>query len=161
MIKINLDLVMLKKKMSSKELAKKIGITPTNLSILKTGKAKGVRFETLDKICQELDCQPGDILSYQNEDKNQEESIYEQVFELINEMYDSLSEKPNFDTEVLKALMVAGKNLNEGKLSPQVIAGRTVNDIIFANMNNGSKLDKNNTEHLNQLLRLSHVDRKD
>lgn len=52
---------------SSKELAKRIGITPANLSILKTGKARGVRFETLNKICQVLECQPGDILSYEKE----------------------------------------------------------------------------------------------
>ena len=49
---------------SSKELAKQIGITPANLSILKTGKARGIRFATLEKICQVLDCQPGDILQY-------------------------------------------------------------------------------------------------
>lgn len=64
MIRINLDMVMLQRKMSSTELAKEIGITPANLSILKTGKARGVRFKTLAKICQVLDCQPGDILEY-------------------------------------------------------------------------------------------------
>lgn len=53
-----------KRKMQSKELAEKIGITTVNLSILKTGKAKGVRFETLEAICEALDCQPGDILEY-------------------------------------------------------------------------------------------------
>lgn len=53
---------------SSKDLAAKIGITPANLSILKTGKAHGVRFETLNKICKILDCQPGDILSYEEDD---------------------------------------------------------------------------------------------
>lgn len=57
-----------KRSISSKELAAKIGITPANLSILKTGKARGVRFETLSKICKILDCQPGDILSYEEED---------------------------------------------------------------------------------------------
>lgn len=57
-----------KRGISSKELAAKIGITPANLSILKTGKARGVRFETLSKICKILDCQPGDILSYEEED---------------------------------------------------------------------------------------------
>lgn len=56
--------MMLKRKISSKDLAQKIGITPANLSILKTGKAKGIRFETLEKICQVLDCQPGDLLRY-------------------------------------------------------------------------------------------------
>lgn len=53
-----------KQGISSKELAKEIGITPANLSILKTGKAKGIRFATLNKLCQILKCQPGDILSY-------------------------------------------------------------------------------------------------
>ncbi len=54
-----------RRKMQSKELAERLGITPANLSILKTGKAKGVRFDTLEAICQILDCQPGDILEYQ------------------------------------------------------------------------------------------------
>ncbi len=54
-----------KRKMQSKHLAELLGITPANLSILKTGKAKGIRFETLEAICQALDCQPGDILEYQ------------------------------------------------------------------------------------------------
>ena len=64
MIKVNLGVVMEKRGISSKELAKEIGITPANLSILKTGKAKGMRFATLNKLCQILNCQPGDILSY-------------------------------------------------------------------------------------------------
>lgn len=70
MIKVDLDLVMIKRGISSKELAARIGITPANLSILKTGKARGVRFETLNKICEILQCQPGDILSYKEEDKH-------------------------------------------------------------------------------------------
>lgn len=64
MIVINVDVMMAKRKMSSQELAEKIGITPANLSILKTGKAKAVRFSTLEAICKVLDCQPGDILEY-------------------------------------------------------------------------------------------------
>lgn len=64
MIKVNLGIVMEERGISSKELAKKVGITPANLSILKTGKARGIRFATLNKLCQILDCQPGDILSY-------------------------------------------------------------------------------------------------
>jgi putative transcriptional regulator len=56
-----------KRKMQSKELAEIIGITPVNLSVLKTGKAKGVRFETLEAICKTLECQPGDILEYKEE----------------------------------------------------------------------------------------------
>lgn len=55
---------MAKRKMSSQELAEKIGITPANLSVLKTGKAKAIRFSTLEAICKALDCQPGDILEY-------------------------------------------------------------------------------------------------
>ncbi|WP_443094353.1 helix-turn-helix domain-containing protein [Parapedobacter pyrenivorans] len=58
-----------KRKMQSKELAEKIGITTVNLSILKTGKAKGVRFETLEAICKVLECQPGDILEYKKDEK--------------------------------------------------------------------------------------------
>jgi len=63
-IDVNLDLVMLKKKMSLTELSARIGISMTNLSLLKTGKVKGVRFSTLDALCRELECQPGDILEY-------------------------------------------------------------------------------------------------
>jgi putative transcriptional regulator len=61
---VNVDVMMAKRKMSSQELAEKIGITAANLSILKTGKAKAVRFSTLEAICQALDCQPGDVLEY-------------------------------------------------------------------------------------------------
>ncbi|OFI50339.1 transcriptional regulator [Floricoccus tropicus] len=64
MIRVNLDVELAKKKMSSSELAEKVGITTANISILKTGKAKAVRFSTLDAICKALDCQPGDILEY-------------------------------------------------------------------------------------------------
>lgn len=64
---INLDVVLAKRKMRSKELAKLIGITEQNLSLLKNGKVKGFRLETLDKLCRELDCQPGDILSFKKE----------------------------------------------------------------------------------------------
>ena len=64
---VNLDVMMANRKMSSQELAQRIDITTANLSILKTGKAKAIRFSTLEKICQVLDCQPGDILEYQKE----------------------------------------------------------------------------------------------
>ena len=67
-IRINLDAVMAKKKISSGVLAEKIGITQANLSILKTGKAKAIRFSTLEAICKALGCQPGDILEYTEED---------------------------------------------------------------------------------------------
>ena len=61
---VNLDVMMAIRKVSSKELAKEIGITEANLSLLKRGKVKGVRFETLSSVCQYLDCQPGDILAF-------------------------------------------------------------------------------------------------
>jgi putative transcriptional regulator len=64
---VNIDVMLAKRKMSSGELAEKIGITQANLSILKTGKAKAVRFTTLEAICKALDCQPGDILEYREE----------------------------------------------------------------------------------------------
>ena len=67
-IVVNLDVMLAKRKLSSGELAAEVGITQANLSILKTGKAKAVRFSTLDAICQALDCQPGDILEYQKEE---------------------------------------------------------------------------------------------
>ena len=64
---VNLDVMLAKRKMSSQELAEKIGITPANLSILKTNKGKAIRFSTLDAICKELDCTPGDILEYRKD----------------------------------------------------------------------------------------------
>ncbi len=66
---INLDIMLAKRQMKSNELAQKIGITTANLSILKTGKAKAIRFSTLQAICEVLDCQPGDILEYVTSDK--------------------------------------------------------------------------------------------
>ena len=66
-IEINLDVMLAKRKMSSLELANRIGITQANLSILKTGKAKAIRFSTLEAICRELRCQPGDILTFTEE----------------------------------------------------------------------------------------------
>lgn len=68
MIIVNIDVMMAKRKISSNELAEKIGITPANLSILKTGKAKAVRFTTLDAICQALDCTPGEVLEYREDE---------------------------------------------------------------------------------------------
>jgi putative transcriptional regulator len=63
---INLDVMMARRKMSVTELSEKVGITMANLSILKNGKAKAIRFSTLEAICKALDCQPGDILEYRN-----------------------------------------------------------------------------------------------
>ncbi|MEW6703082.1 MAG: helix-turn-helix transcriptional regulator [Bacteroidota bacterium] len=68
MIRINLDVMMAKRKMSLTELAAKVNITMANLSVLKTEKAKAIRFSTLDAICKALDCQPGDILEYTPEE---------------------------------------------------------------------------------------------
>ena len=64
MIEINLDVIMAIRRISSGELAEKIDITPANLSILKTGKAKAIRFSTLESLCEALNCQPGDIIKY-------------------------------------------------------------------------------------------------
>ncbi len=66
-ISINLDIMLATRKIRSNELAKRIGITEQNLSILKTGKAKAIRFTTLEAICRELNCQPGDLLAYLEE----------------------------------------------------------------------------------------------
>lgn len=67
MIVVNLDVMMAKRKVSLTDLAERVDLTPANLSILKTGKARAVRFSTLERICKELDCQPGDILEYREE----------------------------------------------------------------------------------------------
>ncbi|MDH6364255.1 putative transcriptional regulator [Enterococcus sp. PF1-24] len=64
MIQVNLDVMLAKRKMQSGELAKQVGLTSANISILKTGRAKAVRFSTLNEICKVLECQPGDILEY-------------------------------------------------------------------------------------------------
>ena len=61
---VNLDVMLAKRKMRSRELSEKVGITEQNISLLKSGKVRGVRFETLEKICEVLDCQPGDILEF-------------------------------------------------------------------------------------------------
>jgi len=66
---VNLDVMLAKRKMRSKELAERIGITEQNVSLLKSGKVKGMRFETLEKICEVLQCQPGDILEYRPEEE--------------------------------------------------------------------------------------------
>lgn len=66
-IVVNLDVLLAKRKMTSLELANRIGMTQANLSILKTGKAKAVRFATMEAICRELDCQPGDLFSFEED----------------------------------------------------------------------------------------------
>ena len=70
-IVVNLDVMMAKRKMSSGELAERIGITPANLSILKNNKAKAIRFSTLEQICKALDCQPGDILEFRKDEEDE------------------------------------------------------------------------------------------
>lgn len=72
-IVVNLDVMMAKRKISSGELAEKIGISQANLSILKTGKARAIRFSTLEAICSALHCQPGDVLEFKEESETQEE----------------------------------------------------------------------------------------
>ena len=73
MIIVNIDVMMAKRKISAGELAERIGITPANLSILKNNKAKAVRFSTLEALCRELRCQPGDILEYCEEEDGSDE----------------------------------------------------------------------------------------
>ena len=71
MIVVNLDVEMAKNKISLTELSEKVGLSMTNLSLLKTGKVKGIRFETLNALCRELKCKPGDILDYSGSDTNE------------------------------------------------------------------------------------------
>ena len=70
MIVINIDVMLARRKMSLTELSERVGVTLANLSVLKTGKAKAVRFSTLDALCRALDCQPGDILEFSGEAEN-------------------------------------------------------------------------------------------
>ena len=71
---VNVDVMMAKRKMASQDLAEQIGITPANLSVLKTGKAKAIRFSTLEAICKALDCQPGDVLEYRADIEGDEDN---------------------------------------------------------------------------------------
>ena len=75
MIEVTLNFMLLKRKMSSKELAEKVGITPANLSILKTRKADGVRCDTMSKICEVMDCKQGDLLVYKKKKKKNAKSV--------------------------------------------------------------------------------------
>lgn len=77
MIIVNLDVMLAKRKMSVTELTERVGITMANISLLKNGKVKGVKFVTLDKICEILDCQPGDLLEYRPDKRRQEKKIEE------------------------------------------------------------------------------------
>jgi len=78
-IVVNLDVMLAKRKMRSKELAERIGITEQNVSLLKSGKVKGVRFETLEKICDVLQCQPGDILEHRIEEMPRHTASHERT----------------------------------------------------------------------------------
>ena len=79
-IRVHLDRVLAERRMSLTELADRVGVTIANLSILKTGKARAIRFSTLDALCRELDCQPGDLVAYEpgpgTEDEEEEEQAY-------------------------------------------------------------------------------------
>ena len=75
-IEVNLDLILVKRKMSLTELSNRVGITIANLSILKQGHARAIRFSTLGKLCEILDCQPGDLLSYRTEDSSSEDKTF-------------------------------------------------------------------------------------
>ena len=83
----NVDVMLAKRKMRSKELADAIGITEQNLSILKTGKAKAIRFETLNAICRHLGCQPGDILEYEARGEDIEKTDMDKNVIAMNEVY--------------------------------------------------------------------------
>lgn len=74
-IVVNIDVMMARRKMSLNELSEKVEITPANLSILKNGKAKAIRFSTLEAICRVLDCQPGDILEYTPDEENETNNL--------------------------------------------------------------------------------------
>lgn len=75
-IQINVDIMLAKRKMSVTELSEKVGITMANISILKNGKAKAVKLDTLNKICKALNCQPGDILEYVPDEREENERVY-------------------------------------------------------------------------------------
>jgi putative transcriptional regulator len=87
---VNLDVMMAKRKAGLVELAEKIDITPANLSVLKTGKAKAIRFSTLSKICKELNCQPGDILEFSDE----AESVESKSDDIESEAFESGEPEP-------------------------------------------------------------------
>jgi putative transcriptional regulator len=72
---VNLDIMLARRKMRSKELAERIGITEQNVSLLKSGKVRGVRFDTLEKICEVLRCQPGDLLEYRPDDAEEPQRL--------------------------------------------------------------------------------------
>ena len=79
-IRVHLDRVLAERRMSLTELADRVGVTIANLSILKTGKARAIRFSTLDALCRELDCQPGDLVAYEPGPGSEEDEVEEQAY---------------------------------------------------------------------------------
>ena len=89
---VNLDMMLAKRKMTSLELANRVGMTPANLSILKTGKAKAVRMSTMDAICRELQCQPGDLFEYVSPEPGTDEAV--ELDAIINRPIEEPARKP-------------------------------------------------------------------
>ena len=81
-IVVNVDVMLARRKMRLNTLAERVGITAQNLSVLKTGRARAIRFSTLERLCEALDCEPGDILMYEKAPKTEPESVVEQEIEL-------------------------------------------------------------------------------
>ncbi|PMD69816.1 hypothetical protein CBP76_07835 [Companilactobacillus nuruki] len=129
MVKVNLDLMMVKRGISSKDLAKAIGITPANLSILKTGKAKGIRFATLDKICDVLDCQPGDLLEHSEGEsimnkygeKQSEIENRAQLMDLLSLAYNNVKD-PKFSNFRVQ-LVEFSKRINDNQDYTKILLG--------------------------------------
>ena len=96
---VNVDVMMAKRKMSSGELAEKVGITQANLSILKTGKAKAVRFSTLSALCKALNCQPGDLLEYQPGDEDDQDEQIPCID--VNLLQNSMADKQYYDSYIV------------------------------------------------------------
>tara|TARA_B100000965_G_scaffold345090_1_gene315669 strand:+ start:246 stop:536 length:291 start_codon:yes stop_codon:yes gene_type:complete len=94
-ITIHLDAMLAKKKISLTELSKAVGLSLTNLSMLKNGNVRGVRFETLEKICIVLNCQPGDLIEYQPYADEKNDKIRKNIFKTINKNLTKLKQKEN------------------------------------------------------------------
>ena len=97
-IVVNLDVEMAKRKIGLGELAERIGLTQANLSILKTGKAKAIRFSTLEAICRELGCQPGDILAFEEDEEDKENKI--------NSVWNNFQKKLPFFVSIMKSYLL-------------------------------------------------------
>ena len=132
-IYVNLNVVMAQRRISSQELAAQVGITQANLSILKTGKAKAIRFSTLDAICKALDCQPGDILEYREGGIPMKSSPYE------NNPYTSSSEAPTQPLPPAPSLP-AGRGRPSWPLLLALLAAFTANSLLYGGLALGSAL---------------------